>query len=311
MAVDLAVLGVPSSAGAHHAGQDLAPGALRERGLIDRLRADGLQVVDVGDVAGERWTVDAIDSTARNLTAVVGVALAVADAVERECRAGRVSLVLGGDCTITLGVVAGLQRVADDVRLAYFDGDADLNSPDRTRSGVLDATGVAHLLGIATTPLAQIGRQTPMLRDDQLILLGYDPTDADSYEPKALTARPALRHASDAELRADPIGVAQAAVESLTRDDAIVAVHFDVDAVDSRDLPLANFPHYGTGIPLGAAGQVLETLIAAPGLAAVVLTEVNPTHDPTGTQLDRYIETVTTAIAQGLGAARPGPPAKP
>lgn len=152
MAVELAVLGVPSSAGAHHAGQDLAPGALRERGLIDRLRADGLEVVDVGDVAGERWAVDAIDSTARNMTAVVGVALAVADAVEREYRPGRVLLVLGGDCTITLGVVAGLQRVADDVRLAYFDGDADLNSPGRTRSGVLDATGVAHLLGIAATP---------------------------------------------------------------------------------------------------------------------------------------------------------------
>jgi arginase len=311
MAVELAVLGVPSSAGAHHAGQDLAPGALRERGFVQRLRADGLRVVDVGDVAGEPWAADAIDSAARNLTAVVRVALAVADAVEREYRAGRVLLVLGGDCTITLGVVAGLQRVAADVRLAYFDGDADLNSPDRTRSGVLDATGIAHLLGIATTPLAQIGRQAPMLRDDQLALLGYDPTDSDSYEPDALTARPALRHASDSELRADPIGVARAAVESLTSDGAILAVHFDVDAVDSRDLPLANFPHYGTGVPLAAAGQVLETLIAAPSLAAVVLTEVNPTHDPTGTQLDRYVETTTTAIARGLGATRPRPRARP
>ena len=33
MAVELAVLGVPSSAGAHHAGQDLAPGRCVSEGL--------------------------------------------------------------------------------------------------------------------------------------------------------------------------------------------------------------------------------------------------------------------------------------
>jgi hypothetical protein len=108
--------------------------------------------------------------------------------------------------------VAGLQRVLEDVRVAYFDGDADLSSPERTRSGVLDATGVAHFLGIADTPLARIGRQVPMLTEHQLTLLGYDPSDPDSYDEAALVARPGLVHASDAELRADPVAMAQRAV---------------------------------------------------------------------------------------------------
>ena len=193
VATNFVLLGVPSSAGAHHAGQDLAPAVLRARGFVDRLHAAGLDVADMGDVAGEIWSADVIDATARNVGAVTRVALAVADAVERECRAGRVPLVLGGDCTISLGVVAGVQRVVDDVRLAYFDGDADLGSPERTRSGVLDATGVAHLLGIADTPLARIGRQVPMLDADQLFLLGYDAGDADSFDGDALAARPALQ----------------------------------------------------------------------------------------------------------------------
>jgi arginase len=138
--------------------------------------------------------------------------------------------------------VAGLQRVLEDVRVAYFDGDADLSSPERTRSGVLDATGVAHFLGIADTPLARIGRQVPMLAEHQLTLLGYDPSDPDSYDEAALVARPGLVHASDAELRADPVAMAQRAVNAVARDGARVVVHFDVDAVDSRDLALANFP---------------------------------------------------------------------
>lgn len=294
--IEFAVIGVPSSAGAHHAGQDRAPAALRDRGLIGRLDAGGVHVLDTGDVAGEIWKPDAADAVIRNMTAVIRVALAVADAVERENSAGRTPLVIGGDCTVTLGVIAGLQRVLSDVRLAYLDGDADLSSPDRTRSGILDASGVAHLLGIADTPLARIGRTFPMLGRHQLTLLGYDPADYDSFDAQALAQRPGLVHASDADVRADPIGAAQRAVDAIAHDDASIVVHFDVDAVDSRDLALANFPHYGTGIPLDTAGQVLRTLLSAPGLAAIVLTEVNPSHDPDGTQLDRYIDTVATAI---------------
>ena len=188
------------------------------------------------------------------------------------------------------------------MRLAYFDGDADLSSPERTRSGVLDATGVAHLLGIADTPLARIGRQVPMLAEHQLTLLGYDTGDPDSYEAAAFAARPGLRHASDAQLRADPAGVARAAVEAVSSPKARVAVHFDVDSVDSRDLALANFPHYGTGVPLAMAGQVLGTLLAAPGLASLTLTEVNPTHDPTGQLIERYIDTVVSALSSALAA---------
>jgi arginase len=297
MHVQLAVVGVPTSAGAHHAGQDLAPAALRKHGFVDKLRAAGLPVTDVGDVAGELFAADAVATTTRNIAAVVRVAVTVADAVERETRADRVPIVLGGDCTITLGVVAGLQRIRDDVRVAYFDGDADLNTPERTRSGILDATGVAHLLGIADTPLARIGQSVPMLAAHQLVLIGYDPTDLDSFDADVLAGRPSLKHFDDAAVRADPGGVAQRTVAMLTSPDAAIAVHFDVDAVDSRDLPLANFPHYGTGVPLATAGQVLERLLAADGTSALVLTEINPTHDPTGRQLARYVDTVTRAIA--------------
>lgn len=300
MSVELAVIGVPTSAGAHHAGQDLAPAALREHGFVSKLRDAGFQVTDVGDVAGEVFVADRVDAIARNVDAVVRVARAVADAVARERLAGRLPIVLGGDCTITLGVVAGLQRVHDEVRVAYLDGDADLNAPERSRSGILDATGVAHLLGIADTPLGRIGRTNPMLADHQLVLIGYDPSDPDSFDRAALAARPALLHFDDASVRDDPAAVTERAVAALAEPGVALAVHFDVDVVDSRDLPLANFPHYGTGVPLATAGRVLAGLLAAAGAAALVLTEVNPTHDPAGGQLARYVDTVTDSIAAAL-----------
>lgn len=53
-------------------------------------------------------------------------------------------------------------------------------------------------------------------------------------------------------------------------------------------------------MPLEAAGQVLEVLYGTPGLAVVVLTEVNPGHDPEGESLSRYVDTVTGALVKGL-----------
>ena len=302
MSARVALIGVASSAGTHHAGQDQAPAALRAAGFVERLRAAGVTVEDRGDLLQEVFVADEMGSTARNLDAVVRVARAVADAVGDALAEHALPLVLGGDCTLTLGVVAGAQRHDPAVGLLYLDGDADLATPETTGSGVLDAMGIAHLLGVADTELARLGAGPPMLTAERLALIGYDETDPETFKAEVLQSRPGLVRFADHQVRADPAGCARAALAALQPNTSSLVVHFDVDAVDSRDLPLANYPHYGTGISLAAAGDVLGVLCGAPTLAAVVLTEVNPSHDPTGHQLTRYIDTVTGAIARGIAA---------
>ncbi len=296
----MALIGVASSAGTHHAGQDQAPAALRSAGFLERLRLEGVTVEDRGDLVHEVFVADEMAATARNLAAVVRVARAVADAVADTLADGALPLILGGDCTITLGVVAGAQRHDPGAGLLYLDGDADLATPATTSSGVLDAMGIAHLLGLADTELARLGVAVPMLTDERLALIGYDETDPETFTAAVLRDHRALIRFADHQVRTDPTGCANAAVTALEQHTSSLVVHFDVDAVDSRDLPLANYPHYGTGIPLTAAGEVLRVLCAAPTLAAIVLTEVNPSYDPAGHQLARYVETVAAAIGSGL-----------
>ena len=197
---------------------------------------------------------------------------------------------LGGDCTVTLGVLAGLQRVEPDTALAYFDGDADLGTPGQG-TGILDAMGIAHLLGLAETDLTSLFASRPPIAESRLAVLGYDEGDPESFTPGVFAARAGLTHFPDRAVRADPAGCARAALDALAGAGRLI-VHFDVDAVDSGDLPLANFPHYGTGVPLAAARQALTVLFGAPRLSAVVLTEVNPSYDPDGDSLARYIEAV-------------------
>jgi arginase len=297
---DLVVLGAASSAGSHHAGQDQAPRALREAGFVDRLRVAGLSVEDRGDVVTQVFAVDHAHPKRRNLPVTVRVARLVAQAVADALDHSRIPIILGGDCTITLGVVAGVQRRRPKVGLFYFDGDADLSSPDTTTSGVLDAMGVAHLLGVADTELAQLTGITPMLADQRLVLFGYDEGDPETFQERVLRQRPGLLRFADRQVRANPVGSATDALIALRHASDGVIVHFDVDAVDSGDLPLANFPHYGTGVTLDQASQVLRIAAAAADLTAIVLTEVNPSYDPSGQQLRRYVQAVTDSLSAGL-----------
>ncbi len=290
------MIGVPSSAGAHHAGQDLAPAALRAAGLLDRLEAAGVSAADGGDLPAAEFRADHQHPRARNLAAVVGVARAVAVAVAAVADAGRRPLVVGGDCTITLGVVAGMQRRHGDVGLAYIDGDADLEILRAEYSGILDSTGIAHLLGYGEPELAGLASHQPLLPPGRLAMIGCDPREVTDAE-RTLLADAGVSYGEASELAANPQAAAARALTALGQPARPFIVHFDVDVVDSGDLPLGNFPHYGSGVRLEQAGSCLHALLADPSCAALVLTEVNPTYDPHGSQLARYVAAVVAALA--------------
>jgi arginase len=296
---DWVVIGVPTSAGAHHAGQERAPAALRQAGLIDRLRAAGVSVTDAGDLPGAAFAVDHEHPAGRNLAAVAGVAGQVADAVAGHLAAGRLPLVLGGDCTITLGVIAGFRRQHPDVGLVYVDGDADVSTPgpDSGSSGIFDSMGVTHLLGHGAPELAGLAGPPPLLPPERLALVGGDPRETGLAGRKFL-AEAGVSFQEGPALAADPVGVARRAIAEVSAASGPVVVHFDVDTVDSGDLPLCNFPHYGSGVTLEHAVACLRELRAHPSFAGLVLTEVNPTHDVDGSQLDRYVDAMVTAIAR-------------
>jgi arginase len=96
---------------------------------------------------------------------------------------------------------------------------------------------------------------------------------------------------------ADPAGAAERALAAVAPAGRQVVVHFDADLIDSGDLPLGNFPHYGSGVLLEHAVACLRVLRADPSFAGLVLTEVNPTHDGDGSLLRRYVDGLVGALA--------------
>ena len=139
----VAVIGVPSSAGARRIGQERAPQSFRQAGFIERLKAAGVEVIDLGDLPEVSYQPDHQHPQAQNLQLVVDVARRVANQVEGAIRERAFPIVLGGDCSITLGVIAGLISQEPRLGLVYYDGDLDLNPPATTPSGIFDGMVMA------------------------------------------------------------------------------------------------------------------------------------------------------------------------
>jgi len=176
------------------------------------------------------------------------------------------------------------------------DGDTDVGLPDSGGSGIFDSMGVSHLLGRGAPELAGLGGAPPLLDGSRLAIVGADPRETDDAG-RAYLAKAGVSLAEAPAFIPDPAGAAARAMSGVAAASGPVVVHFDVDVVDSGDLPLGNFPHYGSGVRLEHVVACLRVLRAHPSFAGLVLTEVNPTYDADGSQLGRYVDGLVRALA--------------
>jgi arginase len=218
---------------------------LREAGLVERLGSSGLLARDHGDLPLTRFRPDP-GRHPQNLEAVVGVARSVARRVESVLRGGEVPLVVGGDCTIELGVLSGFLRAGEDPALLYLDGGVDLYTPATNPTGILDSMGVAHMVGEpgVAEELARIGPRFPLMEDAKILLFGYEPNppEVGVLERRSMPRYPAASVRGRAE---------EAASEALVllEDSADrFVVHFDVDVIDFVDFPVADVPQHNAGL---------------------------------------------------------------
>jgi len=284
----------PTSAGGYAPGQEDGPRALLEAGLVERLQAAGVAVQRAGRVTPFPWRPDPDNRRAANAAAVVDRAGQVA-ALVRSAPAEGTILVLGGDCTVGVGTVAGLQDRVDRLGVVYVDRHADLNVPDSAVDGALDWMGVAHMLDIdgAVDGLAALAGHRPMLSSGQISFLGLGPhTD---FEAKVISDRrlPVV----DVQMAAsDPLRSVRTALSSLSACDGL-AVHFDVDLVDFLDAPLAENTDRGAAPSLTACGEILSELVADTRVRALTVTEFNPHHGAQdGSTTKRLLEILVSCL---------------
>jgi arginase len=270
----LAVIGVPSSAGARRVGQDQAPQSFRTAGIIERLRAKDFELTDFADLEHVVFQPDPKNPKQQNLALVSETCKQVARKVSEALREQAKIIVLGGDCTITLGVLAGLIEELPKLGLIYFDGDVDLNTPETTTSGIFDGMVMSHIIGHGSEALTRIGPRYPLMNEEDIVLFGYNAEAGwiDAPELDRLTGSSMLKYPLK-EIRGNK-AAALAARNSLESKADGILVHFDVDVIDSAEFAAADVLHTN-GLSFDEAIEALRVFVSSPKFVGLVITEFN------------------------------------
>ena len=303
----IALIGAPVSAGACGAGPERAPQALRDAGLVTRLTEAGFEVNDMGDIPAHAFAADEQTPRARNLAGVVAANLALKPQVELAVKSGALPLILGGDCTIALGVIAGVRRYFPHVCLMYCDGDADLNTPATTPSGFLEGMVVAHIAGQGAPELVRISSESPLVREPDIALFGTSRLDLG--EQQFLARSPMNHYPADDIRRRGAATVAQQAAARIHSGKKQMVLHFDSDVLSSTDLAATNF-----GSPSGLRDEevraALEVFCHREELAAFIVTEYIAEKDADGAAARKLIDLIVGALRTRIVAAQPSVPAE-
>jgi arginase len=170
----------------------------------------------------------------------------VADAVEAAARTGAAPTVVSGDCTTSLGVVAGLQHAGVDPAIVWFDAHGDVQTPETTASGYVGGMPLRILVGYRPQLVAQRLRLRA-IPESRAVLV-----DARDLDP------PEVEYLAAADIRrADVDGLTTSALP-----EGPLVLHLDLDVVDPDELPGLRFPAPGgpaVADVLAAARRVLDT----------------------------------------------------
>ena len=295
----IALIGAPSSAAAFGLGSEKAPAALRNAGIVERLKSIGYEVTDFGDCAPRLFADDDEHKRARNLPEIVASLNDLKPRAELAFKSGGLVLVLGGDCTQIIGLLTGARRYYKHINLLWLDRHADLNTPASTPSGRLDGMVLASILGKGSPELVRFWGEPPLVREPDTLIFGLE--QVDPAEQEFLTRSP-MRHvyAADIHLKG-ATRAAQDALVQLHADMREFAVHFDADVIAQEDFGATNVPGSG-GMSFDEVQASLAEFAKHKNLLGLDVAQYNPDKDPDGSGARKLIELLANILAARLTA---------
>lgn len=296
----IAVLDAPSNLGLRPPtptavpGCGKAPGALRDQGLLARLRAR-----DAGCLTPPRY--DPGDwrpgDGVCHAPEIAAYSAALADRIGSIIDRGEFPLVLGGDCSILLGSALAMHRLGEAVGgrigLVFVDGHSDFRHPgNASYVGAAAGEDLALVTGRGQADLAAIEGRRPYFRDIDVVVLGIRAQDEYRLDLQAagITTRPVPALRAEGAAR-----TAQWAHEELA-DCAGYWVHVDVDVLDPAVMPAVDAPDAG-GIAFAELEILLAGLVDTPHCLGVELTVFDPDYDQDGSYAAEIVNTVVAGLA--------------
>jgi len=301
------IVGVPMDLGGNRRGVDMGPSGIRYAGLASKLSEIGYRVRDRGNIrvkdpdegrathTYEKFEGELRRPKAHNVDEIVRASEELAQVVEAIAKAGNIPLVLGGDHSIGMGTIAGLDRAGKRAGVIWIDAHGDINTPETSPSGNVHGMPFAVALGLAGDPFpARLRGTTDGKHGVLLAIREIDAGEKDNIKKAGVTA------ITMADI--DRTGMAKAmerAIAVAGQAGGGIHLSLDMDALDPNEAPGVGTPVRG-GLTYREAQLAMEMLAASGKLRSVEVAEVNPILDSRNSTASLAVELVASALGETI-----------
>jgi arginase len=260
------------------------PEALVAAGATDRLRERGHDVREHEVEPTSPWRAELRTAFELHRQIATTAAAALAD--------GHVPLLLAGNCSGTIGMLAALQAGPTTtprprVGLVWFDAHGDFNTPDIDPWGFLDGQGLATAVGRCWQALTSTVPGFAPLPEQRVLLVGARALD-DAEESALRTSRVTWLPPAPARDR----DAVRAGVEQLAADIDVGHVHVDLDVHDPSIAP-ANSYAEPDGLTAAQVHDAVRQVASQLPIASATLASYDPSYDPAGRMRDTALDLLT------------------
>lgn len=211
----------------------------------------------------------------------------LADGVEAELGKGQFLLLLGGDCSITLGVGLGLARKGN-YGLFYLDGHTDFMPVEFSSTGGAGGMAASMLAGHGPASLCRMEDRNHYIKEELIWCVGnreYD-NDYEGFVRKSKAVYKPLHATREEGMEAIANGFLRQ-MERVQVDG--FWIHFDVDVLNDNIMPCVDSPT-PDGLTYEEWRRLVAPLVTHTHCAGMTLTILDPDLDPEATYTLPFIK---------------------
>lgn len=289
------IIDAPSILGLHDTGVQDLPEALKKAGLMDRLNATFAGIVQPS------MLYDPTRDPNTHLLNGTSIALFSKDLSKRvndEIIKKNFPIVLGGDCSILIGVLLGLRRIGR-YGLFFIDGHSDFYQPQASTTGEVADMELAIVSGRGPDILSNIEGLKPLVLDDDIVVFGYRDAEQ-SIKYGSNNVRDTKIQVFDlSDVR--NLGIKEAtslAVSNFITNEDLSGfwIHLDADVLDDRIMPAVDYRLGNGGLEFSELSYLLKILTSSQKAIGMTITIYNPNLDSNGSIAKNFVECIVAGL---------------
>jgi arginase len=209
-------------------------------------------------------------------------------------------VVLGGDCSILIGIMPAL-KLQGTYGLIFLDAHADFYQPERSVTGEVADMDLAIVTGRGPSVLTNINNLQPYVEDKNVIHIGQrDIEETIKYRSRDIRET-SIKCFSLAEIEERGIENTTTAVLQYAQQLPVEAcwIHFDTDVLSDEINPAVDYRLPG-GLLFNHVEYLLRHLLTSISIAGISVTCFNPKLDPDGSIAGNIVQCLGRAFHDNI-----------